>query len=208
MKFSAEDIAQQGFQTRFRGLDPEQVREFLGGLAREWDQLAGELKRLQSEVDGQSKELRDYRRRERSLVEALEMAKQVADEIRHQAERDSELVIARTELKAEKILAQAERRVADLRGEMQDLHQQRIRFKTQLRHLLDGHSQMLDAFGEEQGDAYATPPLPPKTPAAFSSEERYDVDDEDVEASHPVGPTDEIRRRPSTLTGFQGEANA
>lgn len=207
MKFSAEDIANQSFQTRFRGLDGEQVREFLGGLAREWDQIAGELKRLQSEVESQSKELRDYRRRERSLVEALEMAKQVADEIRHQAERDSEFVIARTELKAEKILAQAEGRVAALRGEMQDLQQQRMRFKTQLRHLLDGHSQMLETFRDEPGEAYSSPLVPPKAPAAFSSEECYDVDDGDVEGSHPVGHTDEIRRRPSTLTGFPEEAN-
>jgi cell division initiation protein len=207
MKFSPEDIANQSFQKSFRGLDPEQVREFLVGVAREWEQLAAEVKRLQNEVEGQQKELRDYRRRERSLVEALEMAKQVADEIRHQAERDAELVIARTEIKAEKILAQAEGRVAELRAELFELQRQRIRFQTQMQHMLESHRQLLDDLdGEWPGDELAGAVSLPRP--AIHRAPRHEVCDEDIESAQAAEITDEIRRRANTLTGFREEAGA
>jgi cell division initiation protein len=207
MKFSPEDIANQSFQKSFRGLDPEQVREFLVGVAREWEQLAAEVKRLQNEVEGQQKELRDYRRRERSLVEALEMAKQVAGEIRHQAERDAELVIARTEIKAEKILAQAEGRVAELRAELFELQRQRIRFQTQMQHMLESHRQLLDDLdGEWPGDELAGAVSLPRP--AIHRAPRHEVCDEDIESAQAAEITDEIRRRANTLTGFREEAGA
>src|SRR5690554_2942623 len=121
-KFSADDIANQSFQSKFRGYDADQVHEFLEGLAREWRQVQDAVRRMQDELDEQTRELRDYRRRERSLVEALEMARQVAEEIRHQADRDAELVLAETELKAERMLTRAEQKVGQLRSEMLELH--------------------------------------------------------------------------------------
>ncbi len=161
-KFSADDIANQVFEKRFRGFDVQQVEEFLNGIAREWNYVMDEFKRLQLEVETQSKELRDYRRRERSLVEALEMAKQVAEEIRHQAERDAELVIARTELKAEKILAQAERRLNGIRADIFEMQQQRARLEAELRGTLQGHMKMLELMssGNTAVDFEVIPEVP------------------------------------------------
>lgn len=185
-KFSADDIANQAFEKSFRGFDVQQVEEFLNGLAREWNYVMDEFKRLQLEVESQAKDLRDYRRRERSLVEALEMAKQVADEIRHQAERDAELVIARTELKAEKILIQAERRLGNIRSDIFEMQQQRTRLEAELRGTLHGHMKMLELMssGNTAVD-YEIIPDPPVTKVnrAVEYPSEYDYDDECEHAS-------------------------
>lgn len=161
-KFSAEDIANQSFQTRFRGYDPEQVHEFLDGLATEWRQIQKSYREMTDELDQQTRELRDYRRREKSLVQALEMARQVAEEIRHQADRDAEMVLADTELKAERMLAKAEKKVSELRGEMFELQQQRVRFHSEMRQMIESYGTMLDQYQarSQERQEHPLPPVP------------------------------------------------
>ena len=159
-KFSAEDIANQTFEPRFRGYDRDQVHEFLEGLARQWSEVQQSVRRLEKEVEDQARELREYRRREQSLVQALEMARQVAEEIRHQADRDAEMVLADTELKAERMLARAEKRVSQLRGELFDLRQKRTRFHSELRHMLDHYRSTLDEYEARSEEVHPLPPVP------------------------------------------------
>lgn len=146
MKFSSDDILQQDFDRKIRGYDPEQVTEFLTSVAREWDHLVEELKRTRSDYEATARELKEYRRRERSLHDALDMAKQVAEEVRHQAERDAELKIAEAELKAERILAGVENRLVSMREELMGLQERRIRFEAEMRASIEAHQRMLETF--------------------------------------------------------------
>ena len=173
-KFSAEDIANQSFQSRFRGYDPDQVHEFLDGLAREWGEIQRICKEMKEEMEHQSRELRDFRRRESGLVQAMEMARQVAEEIRHQADRDAELVLADTELKAERMLARAEQKVSELRNELFELQQKRHRFHSEMRNMLENYSDLFRHY-EARSDG-ADQPLPP-IPGAHKTSE---IDDDDV----------------------------
>lgn len=193
-KFSADDIANQSFQTRFRGYDADQVHEFLEGLAREWRHVQDAVRRMQDELDEQTRELRDYRRRERSLVEALEMARQVAEEIRHQADRDAELVLADTELKAERMLTRAEQKVSQLRSEMLELHQHRVRFQSELKHMVESYGSLITHFEKRTESMEVLPPIPGHAPSPVSpriEDERASaadgesVEDEDVVEDRP-----------------------
>lgn len=74
------------------------------------------------------------------------MARQVAEDVRHQAERDAELIVAEAELKAERILSGVEARLRVIREEMISVQHQRIRFEAELRASIEGHSRMLDVF--------------------------------------------------------------
>jgi cell division initiation protein len=152
MRFSSDDILKQKFQRRLRGVDELQVREFLDGLAREWDHLSEELKRSRAEAEAATRELKEYRRRERSLQDALDMARQVAEDVRGQAERDAELIVAEAELKSERILAGVEARLRVLREEMIGVQHQRIRFEAELRASLEAHRKMLDVFSGVEVD--------------------------------------------------------
>lgn len=191
-KFSAEDIANQTFQTRFRGYDRDQVREFLEGLARQWQEIQQSHQRIEEELEEQNRELREYRRREQSLVKALETARQVADDIRDDATREAEMIIAETELEAEKMLASAEKRVSKLRGELMDLQQQRTRFQVEMRQMLDNYGAMLDRYDTAEGEGEEGHPLPPVPGAsdgdeeAAEGEEVAEIDDADIASQHPA----------------------
>lgn len=201
-KFSAEDIANQQFETKFRGYDPDQVREFLEGLARQWRDIQKSYRRMEQRLNDQADELEEYRRREKSLVEALETARQVADDIRDKADRDAERIMAETELKAEKMLARAEKRVSELRGELFDLREQRSRLHSEMRQMLDSYESMLDRYeqraaarAERQGEGEEGHPLPP-VPGGDHREVAREVDDEDIEREVDVEEADD-QDRPS-----------
>lgn len=188
IKFSADDIVNQTFETSFRGYDRQQVEEFLQVLGREWEHIVSELRQSHDQLEEQRKELRDYRKREKSLHDALNMAKEMADEVKHQAERKAELTIADAEVKAEKMLAGVENRVSALRQELFDLQQQRVRCETQMRNVLESHLKMLDLMSDPEAEPKSaisrSPEGVPRPPGASAADDdSIEVADDDIEAS-------------------------
>jgi len=143
MKFASEDVAQQKFETAFRGYDREQVREFLTVLAAHLSDYVSENRRLNRENETLAKELAEFRRRERSLQDALEMAKSTADEVRDRAEREAGVVRAQAEVEAERKIAEAERVIAAARGSLQALKEQRRRVVAEMRATLEMHLHLI-----------------------------------------------------------------
>lgn len=202
IKFSAEDIANQQFESRMRGYDRGQVDEFLNGLSREFEHLTTALRQAQGELKDHKQELSEYRRREASLHDALNMARQVGEQIKSQAERDAELTIADAQLRAERMLASAQDRVGTLRDELFELQQQRVRTQTELKNVLESHLKMLDLFdGPEHAErsSISRAPRPPvEAPAYESTAEELPVDEEDIEEERAI---DEAS---ATSPGFAG----
>jgi cell division initiation protein len=169
IKFSAEDIANQTFESRFRGYDRRQVEEFLTVLSREYDHIVTELKQARHELKDHKSELREYRRREKSLHDALNMAKQVGEEIKQQAERDAELTMADAELRSEKMLSGVQNRVTALREELFGLQQQRVRCETEMRNVLESHIKMLDLLSSPEGETRSSISRAPQPPQGNQS---------------------------------------
>lgn len=145
MKFSSEDIANQRFEVRFRGFDADQVREFLHVVARELDELQSVNRVLARDLDEAKTELAEYRKRERSLHDALEMARETAAEIKERAEREADVKVAHAEVESERMLAEARELVAEQRDEMRQLREQRRRAVAELRATLEMHVHLLDS---------------------------------------------------------------
>jgi cell division initiation protein len=145
MKYSAEDITNQHFERTFRGYNPEQVGEFLEGLAQEWRRMQQELNRLQSEVEEQMRELRDWRRRERDLLDALSTTKNMTEELRLKAEEQAQRTCQDAEERAAKIVRSAEDRKAQVESEIVALEQRQREVYGGLRRLLQEHLSMLGA---------------------------------------------------------------
>ncbi|TDP77549.1 DivIVA domain-containing protein [Bradymonas sediminis] len=188
IKFSAEDIVNQTFETRFRGYDRAQVDEFLNGLSREFDHIVTEHKQARQELKEYKAELSEYRRREASLHDALNMARQVGEQIRQQSERDAELTIAEAELRAERMLAGVQNRVSALREEMFELQQQRVRSQTELRNVLESHLKMLDLLSPPENVQRSSISRAPKPPQGDPRDHdaHFEVGDEDIEDAHAI----------------------
>jgi cell division initiation protein len=173
LKFSSDDIAQQTFERRFRGYDVDQVDEFLDTVARHWERLVSELKQTRRDLEQAEERIDEYREREQSLQDSLEMAKKVADEVKEKAERDAELTVADAELEAERILAKAEKQASKLREDIYQLKQQRVRYRAELKSLISGHLEMVE-------DIDTPDDLEPP------EQEAVQVEDEDIESADEI----------------------
>lgn len=150
MRFSREDIAQQRFQVKLRGYSQEQVREFLSVLAGDMSDIVTENRRLNRENEQLTREVAEFRRRERSLHDALELAKSTAEEVKERARRDAEVIVAEAELAAERKYAAAARAIDQAKQELRELMEKRRRVTSEMRATLEMHLHLIDSQREPE----------------------------------------------------------
>jgi cell division initiation protein len=148
----AEEIRHKEFSRRFRGYDPAEVQAFLEQAADRLAALTGEAAQLSRSMDKATHELQYYREREQNLKATLEQTKERAAEIKDNAEREAQLMVAEAELQAEKILGQAHNRLAQIHDDIAELKRQRAQFEVRLRSLVEAHLKLLDVEGERDRD--------------------------------------------------------
>jgi len=78
----------------------------------------------------------------------------VTDELRSNARREVDILLAEAELKAERVTRNAEDRRTQLIEEIQEIKRQKIDFETSLRSLLEKHVRMLDLNPLALGDPH------------------------------------------------------
>ena len=148
MNLTPLDIQQQKFKTRFRGFDIrevdaflEQVAGVLEGLQRTHKDLHEEVRRLELEIQG-------YRKREETFKRALLNSQKVLDQMKDNARKSAELIIAEAEVKAEKILNKAHNRLAQLHEDISELKRQRMQIEVQISSIIEAHSKLLEISKE------------------------------------------------------------
>ncbi len=149
MEFSPLEITQREFGRRLRGLDPEEVQTFLEQIAEEMTRLlqentdrAGQIQRLEGL-------LRVHQEREESLRNTLVTAQKMTEEIKANAKREADLLVRETELKAERLLEDAHRKLGQVQAEIAELKRQRDLFASKLRGLLKTHLDLLEPEPEK-----------------------------------------------------------
>jgi len=148
MRLTPLDIQQKQFAPRMRGLDPAEVRQFLDVCADELEELIRETIELKEEVRARDSQLSEVRDRERALQEALVSAQRLAHEMKEQARKEAEIVLAEAELQAERIVQDAHARRTTLIDELGELKRQKVSFESEVRAVLDRHLRLLEAFEE------------------------------------------------------------
>ncbi|MDD2320531.1 MAG: DivIVA domain-containing protein [Geobacteraceae bacterium] len=149
MKITPLDIQQQQFKGKlFGGLHPDDVDSFLQSVAQELESLTRENATLREQCQKMTTEAERLAQQEKDLRETLLAAQRITEEMKNNAQKEAELKIAEAEVQAEKILADAENRVVQLKNEIQELRRQKAQFETSFRSLLESHSKML-SFNEE-----------------------------------------------------------
>lgn len=150
-RLTAMDIEQQVFARRLRGLDPDEVSLFLRAVAGEVERLNLDQARLAEENGQLQAELAELRGREKTLQHTLVTAQGVADELRRQADRQAELILAEARLRGERVVAEAQARLLALEARVEALKLERQRFERRLRQTIDEHLGLLDRTGESAG---------------------------------------------------------
>ena len=148
MKVTPLDIQQQQFKTRFRGFDIREVDTFLEQMAETVESLQRENQNLGDEVRRLELEIQGYRKREETFKRALLNSQKVLDQMKDNARRSAELIIAEAEVKAEKILNKAHNRLAQLHEDITELKRQRTQIEVQISSIIEAHSRLLE-IGKE-----------------------------------------------------------
>ncbi len=148
MNLTPLDIQQQKFKTRIRGFDVREVDAFLEQVANVFESLHRTHKNMQEEVRRLEIEIQGYRKREETFKRALLNSQKVLDQMKDNARKSAELIIAEAEVKAEKILNNAHNRLAQLHEDISELKRQRTQIEVQIGSIVEAHSKLLELSKE------------------------------------------------------------
>ena len=149
-------VRQKEFTTRFRGFDVQEVDIFLEEVAVELESMGRTLETLTEEKQRLDLENQGYRKRENSMKNAMIQSQKVLDQMKENAKKSSQVIIANAEVEAEKILNRAHKRLSQLHSDIVELKRQRIQLEMQISAVLESHSKLLEMTKEENKAADET----------------------------------------------------
>ncbi len=148
MKLTPLDIQQQQFKVRFRGFDVREVDRFLEVAADAVAELQESVKRQEGEIRRLTLETQGYKEREETFKRAMLNSQKVLEQMKDNARKSAEIIIADAEVKAEKILNRAHGRLSQLHEDIAELKRQRVQIEVQIRSIIDAHTKLLDISKE------------------------------------------------------------
>lgn len=149
MRITPLDIQQKQFPVKFRGFDVEEVDSFLELIREEMEELLRENASLREEVKRLEKQLKDYKNIETTLRDTLIATQQMVGDYQNNAKKEAELIKKDAELKADKMLKEAQEKVINIHEDIADLKGVRRHFKEEIRRLIESHLRMVD-FDKER----------------------------------------------------------
>jgi cell division initiation protein len=142
------EIQQQQFKTRFRGFDVREVDGFLEQAAAAFGALQSENEGLQEEIRRLKQQNERFQKREETFKQAMLNSQQVIEQMKENARKSADLIVAEAEVKAEKMLNRAHNRLAQLHEDITELRRQRVQIEVQIESILDAHAKLLE-IGKE-----------------------------------------------------------
>jgi cell division initiation protein len=142
------DIQQQRFKTRFRGFDIQEVDVFLDQMADAFESLLKQNENLKEDFRRLQFEIQGYKNREDAFKRALLNSQRVIEQMKENAQKSAELIVAEAEVKAEKILNKAHNRLAQLHEDIAELKRQRMQIEVQIGSVIEAHGKLLEISKE------------------------------------------------------------
>ena len=149
MKTTPIDIKQQQFKVKFRGFDIHEVDSFLEQMADTFELVQREIEILNEKITRLELENQGYKEREDTFKHAVLNSHKVLEQIKDNATKSAEIMIADAEVKAEKILSRAQNRLSQLHEDITELKRQRMQIEVQIRSIIETHTKLLDMGQEE-----------------------------------------------------------
>lgn len=144
MKITPLDIQQQQFKGKMLGgLDSDDVDAFLQTVAAEMENLVRENNDLKEQLSRQSREVADMAEKEKELRETMLAAQRITEDMKANAGKEASLIISEAELRGERIVADAERQLGELKARIEEVRRQKIQFEMSFKGLLDSFARQL-----------------------------------------------------------------
>ncbi len=149
MDITPLDIQNRQFKVKFRGFDVKEVDAFLEQVAETVGTLAENVQRLDRALERSQREVSAYREREETFKTALVNSQTVMEQMKGNAKKSADLIIADAEVKAEKLLQRAHKRLSQLHEDISELKRQRQQIESQIQSIIETHTKILETGKEE-----------------------------------------------------------
>lgn len=143
------DIENKEFSKSMRGFNVDEVDAFLDEIIIDMQKLMDENDRLKAQIQSLNDDLAQYKKSETSVMNTLESAKKLMNDISESAERRAEIIIKNAQLDAEVIQRDARESVSKLTEEGERLRQKVSRYREKYRQLLEDELSQLDGSSED-----------------------------------------------------------
>ena len=153
MKLTPLDIQQQQFAMRFRGFDVREVDLFLEQMANTFEQLQRENEALKEEILRLRRESHGYKKREETFKRAMIHSQKVLENMKENAAKQAELIVAEAEMKADKIIQHAQNRLNQLQEDITELRRQRVQIEVEISAIIEAHAKLLKITQESMQTA-------------------------------------------------------
>lgn len=141
-----QEIELKEFSRVMRGYDRDEVDEFLDLIIVDMQELLKTLDNLRTENEMLKEDIEEYKRSEQKVMETMESAKRLMNDMNDSAEKRAETIIQNAKMDAEQILMEARRNVDNQyipTGE--ELHDKLQVFRSRYRQMLLDELENLDA---------------------------------------------------------------
>ena len=137
MKLTPLDIHHKEFRRSIRGYNEEDVDVFLDQVAEEFERVFKENTELKEQVGSMKDKVKQYEGVEQTLQKALFTGQQAADQVKENAQKESELIIGDAEKKAKDIIHEVQKEKEAVVAELKRLCEAEDRFRVDFKELLN-----------------------------------------------------------------------
>ena len=153
MELTPLDLRNQTFAKKtFGGYDPEEVHAFLNQAAAELEKQSRNRTELTERLKIAEERVGFYKQLEKTLQDSVLTMQKTVDEIKHNADREAELIVAEAKARAIREVEETKKRADELRSEIEVLKQQRTNYFIRIRALIRGQEELLQAMEREQSE--------------------------------------------------------
>ena len=148
------EIREKRFRTQWPGFNKKDAIEFLDLLSTEFQAVLRENRDARQQLDEEIEKNGKLIEREAMIKEVLMVAQSSSEKIRENASREAELLIKEAEVKADKILIDADRKKNQILKQVQDLENLYKQFRAKIQSTLEMYGKLLaedDDFEERKG---------------------------------------------------------
>jgi len=154
MELTPLDIRNQSFHAKkFGGFDPEEVKAFLNQVSVEFEKQSRVRTDLTERLKIAEERVNYYKLIEKTLQDSVLTMQKTVDEIKRNADKEAELIIADAKARAVREVEATKRQAEDMRSEIEQLKQQRTNYFIRIRALLRGQEDLLAAMERDQDEA-------------------------------------------------------
>lgn len=143
------EIENKDFSKSMRGYNIEEVDEFLDEIILDLQKLLVENEKMKDELNTLNTELTQYKKSESSVLNTLESAKKLMNDISESAEKRAEVIIRNAQMDAEVIRKDAKDSIAKLTEEGERLREKVFRFRDRYKQMLENEISSIESSGDD-----------------------------------------------------------